>query len=269
MRCVPRFLCLWRGAWLAALLFANAVTAAAAAFDAAAIMAKADRMNRPRYEIARLRMEMTGGDTGPQVRELVMHAVNDGGARTSLFKFTAPASLRGVGTLVIEEEGKSNAIWHYVPATRNVRRIAGEHRQNRFMGTEFTFEDFEGLKLSKYAFSGIGTERCREAATCYVVEGRASDPEERAASGYGRKVFWIDRESYAIVKIELFDAAGALLKTFEAQELRQLGEYWRPRRQTMTNVRNGRVTTMIELERTVDEPFDGYYIGQRYLRSDQ
>jgi hypothetical protein len=242
--------------------------AAPAAPDAAAIMAKADRMNSPRYEVIRMRMELLSNDGRPLARELDWHVVNNDGTRTALFKFTEPASLRGVGTLVIETEGKPNSIWHYTPETRNVRRIGGAHRQNKFMGTEFVFEDFEGLKLDRYAFTLLRTEICGEASQCYVIEGRPSSEAEKQDSGYGRKVFWIDQKSYAIVKINLHDHAGTLVKTFESTGFREKAGYWRPMRQLMTNVANGRTTALVELQRSVDEPFDPHLVSQQYLRSE-
>ena len=235
--------------------------------DAATIMANADRLNRPAYEVVRLRMELRGPDQAAE-RELVWRIVNDGTERTSLFKFTEPASLRGEGTLIIEGEGRPNAIWHYAPATRNVRRISGEHRQNRFMGTEFVFEDFEGLKLGRYAFTLVRREACRDASQCFVIEGTPRDPEENAGSGYGRKLFWIDEKTFAIVRIELHDRAGVPVKTFESSDFRQVAGYWRPRRQVMTNLRNGRSTVLVELQRTLEEPFAKYLVSQQYLRSD-
>ncbi len=241
--------------------------AAAAGPDAAAIMASADRLNRPAYEVARMRMELRGDDR-PVDRELVWRTLNEGAQRTSLFKFTEPSSLRGEATLIVEHDGGPSAIWHYAPATRNVRRIAGEHRQNRFMGTEFVFEDFEGLKLGRYAFALLRREPCRDGGPCYVIEGRATDPAESATSGYGRKLFWVNEKNFAIVKVEFYDPGGALAKTLEGSEFRLLGGYWRPRRQTMTNARTGRSTTLVELQRALDEPFDKYYVGQQYLRSD-
>ena len=251
--------------WL--LLTIAPTMAAAAPPDGAVIMANADRMNRADFEIARLRMELRGSDGSPQARELTWHLVGRSGTRTSLLKFTSPASMRGIGTLVIEADNQPSAVWHHIPATRDVRRIAAEHRQNRFMGTEFSFEDFEGLKLDKYAFTLLRSEACRDGNVCHVVEGTASDPAERESSAYSRKVFWIDQRTHAIVRIELFDPAGTLAKVFARTDFHLISGYWRPRRQVMTDVRSGRSTTLIEIEYKLSEPFDLYYVSQQYLRS--
>lgn len=251
-------------AWLALSLPAAGAPGAA---DGAAIMATVERMAGARYEIVTMRMELRGDDGTSLVRELTSRTLDEGAGRATLIRFTAPASLRGVATLVVEEAGKANAIWHYVPATRNARRVSGEHRQNRFMGTEFTFEDFEGIKRDRYAFAVQGEEACAGAGRCFVVEARPVDAEEKAASGYARKVYRIDQRNHAIVRVDLFDQAGTLVKIFESSEFRDRGGHWRPRRQVMTNVGTGRSTVLTEIERTLDTPFDRQSVSPQALRT--
>lgn len=250
---------------LAALLLGGA---AAQAQTAAEVMDKADRMNRPNHEVATLKMELADAAGGVMTRELVWYFRNQEGKRTSLLKFTAPANIRAVGIMVVEEKGQPNAIWHYLPASRNVRRISAEHRQNRFMGTEFIFEDFEGLKLDKYDFTLTGSQPCGQGGQCHVVEARASDPKEAASSSYGKKVFYVDREHFTIVKTELFDKAGKLQKVFETSGWRRLSGYWRPQLQSMQNVAEKRTTRLREVERKLDVPFEPYHTSQQYLRSE-
>lgn len=252
-------------AWLLCILL---LPARVQAQTGAEIMASADRMNRPRFEMSTMQMELLDPAGGVLKRELTWHFRNEQGKRTSLMKFTAPANMQGVGILVIEEKGAPNAIWHYLPASRNVRRIAAAHRQNRFMGTEFVFEDFEGLKLDKYAFTLAGSKKCAEGSQCHMIEARASDKEEMASSSYGKKVFYVDRQSLAIVKTELYDKNEKLVKVFEASGWGRLDGYWRPQLQTMRNVTEQRVTRLRVIERKLDPPFEPYYTSQQYLRSE-
>lgn len=253
---------------LAALLLTSAAGAAPAAGDGRAIMEQADRMNRPEWEMAEVRMELADRSGTVNVRELTWHFRNRDGERVSLLKFTAPANVEAVGLLVRERTGEPNAIWHYLPATRNVRRISAGHRQNRFMGTEFVFEDFEGLQLDRYRFELLGSEPCAGDRRCDLVEARASDAREAAESGYSKKVFWVDREARFLVKTELFDRDGKLAKVFAGEGFRPVRGHWRPTVQTMTNLADGRVTRLIEVSRRVGEPFDPHYLSQQYLRSE-
>lgn len=232
------------------------------------IMVRADRMNRPEYEVSAMQMELVGSTGAVVRRRLIWYFRNEDVKRTSLMKFTSPSNMQGVGVLVIEERGLPNAIWHYLPASRNVRRISSAHRKNRFMGSEFVFEDFEGLKLDKYSFSLAGSSPCVDDSECYLVEARAVDEEERLSSSYGKKIYYVDKRNSTIVKTEFFGRDGKLEKVFETRGWRRVNGYWRPRFQSMTNVSEKKVTRLVEEERKIDEPFGSYYTGQQYLRSD-
>jgi hypothetical protein len=261
---------MWRAGstHLILLLFLAMPLCALANPQALAIMSKADEANRAKYEIAKMTMLLLDHGKEQMSRELIWYFMNDGNTRTSLLKFTAPPSVQGVGVLIEEDKGKPNAVWNYLPATRNVRRISGELRQNRFMGTELVFEDFEGLKLDKYDYRLLRSEACPESGVCFVVEAQASEAEEKNTSSYSKKIFWINRENFVIVKTELYDRSGVLAKVCEMSGLRQVSGYWRSKRQTMTNLLNGRSTVLLEEDRKLGQPFDKYYVGQQYLRSE-
>ncbi len=238
--------------------------------DTAALMARVDKQSRPAFERARLRMELRG-DGPPIVRELDAYNQTGNGTRISVLKFLAPANVQSVGLMVVEEAGTTTAIWHYLPATRNMRRISSEHRQNRFMGTELVFEDFEGLKLDKYRFDWLRAEPCAAAGAegrCQVIEARATDARESQTSSYGRKVFWISAERESIVKTELYGRDGQLFKVFESEDFRLVGNAWRAHRQTMRHLGSGRQTVIEEITRQVNVPFDPYHVSQQFLRSE-
>ena len=167
-----------------------------------------------------------------------------------------------------EHAGEPIAIWHYLPATRNVRRIASRHRRNRFMGTEFVFEDLMGLILDKYAFELLRSEACTDNRICAVIETRAVDPTERADTGYTKKLYWVDRADAFVHRTDLFGTDGKLEKRISFSGYRAIGTYWRPTRQIVQNFRNGRETRLIELNRIIDVPFDAYYASHQYLRSE-
>lgn len=235
--------------------------------DAMALMKQVDESNRPAFEKVTMKMEVRGSGE-PLVRELTWHFTNTADKRTSLLKFSAPANVEGSGTLVVEQPGQDNAIWHYQPSTRNVRRISSQHRQNRFMGTDFIFEDFEGLKLDKYRFAHLRKEPCADGGSCDVVEAVATDKKEMAGSSYSKKLFWVDPDKHVITRTELYGADGKLAKTYESSGFRKIGTHWRPKAQEMRTADGSHSTRISEVERSLDQPFDMYYVSQQYLRSD-
>ena len=258
---------LGRLATLTPMAWLSGTRTAAAAGDARALMERVDRQSRPAFESAQLRMELHG--EGPMLsRDLDLYVAASGDKRTTVLKFTAPANVQAVGLMVVEEGGVTSAIWHYMPASRNLRRISAEHRQNRFMGTELVFEDFEGLKLDRYRFELLRQESCGALGSCSVVEATPSDVAERDTSGYSRKRFWVSLEREVIVRTDLFDRSDQLIKQFEAEDFRAHGRFWRPRRQTMRHLASGRKTVLEERTRQVDQPFDRHFVSPQYLRSE-
>lgn len=232
------------------------------------IVERADRNARAKTEIVKFSMELVAGREVVSRRELIWYFRNDANGQVSLLKFLSPASVRSVGVLTTEDKRQGDTTWQYLPATRAVRRISAEHKQNRFMGTEFVYEDFEGMKLAKYDFTLVETVPCGAPQQCDIVEALASDPEERKTTGYGKKRLWIDRNQFFVVKAELFDKAGQLFKVTEGKDFRNVGGYWRSREETITNLKTNASTRLIELDRKMDEKLDPYYVSQQYLRAE-
>lgn len=253
------------GLLLAAFATSNVSIAAPSARD---IMAKADMLNRAEYEVAKMEMQLVDRGGKSIDRRLIWYFRNDGDKRTSVLKFTSPADVADVGILVKEEGGKTNAIWEYLPAVRSVRRVSAEHKRNRFMGTEFVFEDFEGLKLGLYDFTLEGMKACAATRACYVIDARPSSPEESRTTGYSHKTYWVDTEHSFIVRTELYDRSGNLEKVFASTGFQDVNGYWRPQEEIMTNLADKRETRLLILDRKIDVPFASYFTSQEYLHSE-
>jgi len=232
------------------------------------IVERADRNARAKTETVKISMELITNGEVVSRRELVWYFRNDANGQVSLMKFLSPASVRSVGVLTSEDKGRGNTTWQYLPATRAVRRISAEHKQNRFMGTEFVYEDFEGMKLAKYDFTLLKTAPCGDHQQCDVVEARASDSGEMKTTGYGKKRYWIDGDQFFLVKTELFNKEGQLSKVVEGKDFRSVDGYWRSREELITNLKTNGSTRLIELDRKMDGKLDPYYVSQQYLRAE-
>jgi hypothetical protein len=124
----------------------------------------------------------------------------------------------------------------YLPSERRVRRLSAKERADSFMGTVWTMDDFEG-------FSGLVTDNTWalighkvvphvtnarhdlirlhgpmsvvaldrwQLRSCYVVEAIPKWEGHR----YGRRVMFIDRETFTIVTTLIYDRNDDLLKIF-------------------------------------------------------
>lgn len=232
------------------------------------IMERSEQATKSRTEVASYLLELLDSDGRlVQARKMEFFFQRKDGQERTLIKFNAPPVMAGTGLLIEDRDEAANDIWLYLPATRKLRRIAGAEKSNWFMGTEFTHEDFEDYQIPRYAFERMPDATCPP-SNCYVISATPSQPAEQAASGYSKKVYWIDQKTLYPVMIDYFDRDGKHTKHLEAGGMSSYGTFWRPQQIEMTNFTNGRKTRLTVESREVDAPLDDYYVSKRYLRAD-
>lgn len=250
----------------ALLTLSPAVTAG----DGSSIIKESEHRIKSSTEKTLYRMDLLdGAGLIQQTRDIELYYKKADGAERTLFKFTSPPVVQGTGLLIVDTGKPVNDIWMYLPATRRIRRIAGAEKSNWFMGTEFTHEDFEDYKTSAYAFQlDKEDEACGELQKCFVVSAIASDAAEKDASGYGKKTYWIEKQSMYPVRVDYFDKFGVPAKRLDVRKLAKWGTYWRPQVYEIRNLVNKRITRLTAVFREVDAELDDFYVSQRYLRSE-
>jgi hypothetical protein len=233
------------------------------------LMQRSEAHTKSRTEVAQYRMDLIESDgTLIQSRVMRFNFKRLDGAENTLLRFEAPAALQGTGLLVVDKGRQVNDLWLYLPATRRVRRLAGAEKTNRFLGTEFTHEDFEDYKVEHYRFDTPRETGCPDGGQCWVVDAQAQSAEEREASGYAGKTFWLEKESLYPVLIEYRDRDGQAVKRLEARNLVRHGKYWRPTEFEMINLASKRRTLLVVQKRDLDTALDDDALSQRALRSD-
>lgn len=251
----------------AALLAASPALMAA---DGSSVIKESDHRIKSSTEKTVYRMELLDASGQvQQTREIELYFKKADGAESTLLRFTGPPVVQGTGLLIVDTAKPVNDIWMYLPSTRRIRRIAGAEKSNWFMGTEFTHEDFEDYKVSAYSFQLDKEDAaCGDQKHCFVVTAVPSDAVEKEASGYSRKVYWVEKESMYPVRVDYIDKTGAVAKRLDVLKLVRSGNYWRPDVYEMHNLANGRATRLTAVSREVDGKLDDYFVSQRYLRSE-
>lgn len=123
---------------------------------------------------------------------------NGGGAR-SMVQFLTPPEVKGVTLLTFANAGKEDDQWLYTPALARDRRIAGGAKTERFLGTDFTYEDMQERDLDGADYKLLGEKPCG-GAICWEIEG---SPHREKKSQYKRTVALVRRGDYAILEIRL------------------------------------------------------------------
>ena len=254
---------------MTALLTVAAQAINATAADGISIVRESDQRTKSATEKTIYRMDLLdAAGNVQQSRELALYYKRRPGQESTLFRFSAPPVIQGTALLIVDSGTAINDIWTYLPATRRVRRIAGAEKSNWFMGTEFTHEDFEDYRIEAYQFTYVREDSCGDHQRCDVVQAVAVKPEEKEATGYASKVYWIERQTRYPVRIDYIGKDDKPAKTLQVTKLAKRGEYWRPDTYEMRNLQNGRVTRLSVVSRELDINLDDYYVSQRFLRTE-
>jgi len=149
-----------------------------------------------------------------------------------------PPDSRGISFLIWDysEENKVDDLWLYLPALRMVRRISAQDQNDAFLGSDLTFGDMGQRRLDEDEHKLLREEGYLGTQT-YVVE---SVPKEKG-SLYSKKISWISKDNWTVLKTDYYDRNGKLLKrqTIEWQTLDNF-KVWT--KTEVTNIQNGHRT---------------------------
>lgn len=175
------------------------------------------------------------------IREVKMKSLEqlDDGDK-SLTVFNKPRDVKGTAFLSYSHAVGADDQWLYLPSLKRVKRIASRNKSGPFMGSEFSFEDLGSFEIKKYTYKYLGEEKTGDFES-YRVEQYPTDK----TSGYSKRIVWIDKEEYRIVKVEFYDRKKSLLKTLTYSDFKQyLGKHWRANTSKMVNHQNGKETEL-------------------------
>lgn len=141
-----------------------------------------------------------------------------------LVTVTAPADLKSLAFLVWENKyPKPDDRWLYQPSLKTVKKIEPENARTSLFGTVFNFEDVNGRPAEADTHKLLRTEPI-EGRQAWVIE---STPKNPSIVEFSRRLVWIDQESLAILKEELYDKQkGDLLRVFKLAKQEKIDNIW-------------------------------------------
>jgi len=210
------------------------------------------------YETATMQMRIVDPRGRVRERELQSWSHQDGDNSKSLVRFLAPADVRGTGFLTLREGG--NEVQRlFLPALNRIQTIASGQRGDRFMGSDFTYEDMGDQEPDDFTFSTL-TENT-SAGTMLIKADR------KESTTYAYAHFLIDTRRYVLLNAEYYSKSGELLRRLESEVLVEVRDgIWRANKLTMRDVKANRFTELIWKSRTLDEPIPEVTFTERSLR---
>ncbi|GMQ82624.1 MAG: outer membrane lipoprotein-sorting protein [Rhodothermia bacterium] len=231
------------------------------------VMEAYKEQDRTEDTASEMRMSIINARGGTRERKLTVWSITrDNDTEMQLIRFLAPADVKGTGFLSIENLDREDDNFLYLPALRKTRRIAGSDKQDRFVGTHFTYEDLESEELDAYTYALIGSETL-DGSDTWIVEAVPTDPDKIKETAYSKRELWISKDHALILQAKYFDREGAYVKRLRARDVRQVpgANKWRAYHLTMEDVLKGSKTVIEILTYDIDQGVSEDYFTQRYL----
>ncbi len=148
------------------------------------------------------RMVLTEKGHAPRMRELITYRLEKAkGEITNLIRFTEPEDIAGTGLLSVDKANGKSEQWLYLPALDRVRRISGDRKGGRFVGSDLYYEDLQDRKPAEDRHRLLGTESIN-GVVCDILESIPVDPEN---SVYRKRVSWIDPKTLMALRVDMYE----------------------------------------------------------------
>lgn len=164
-----------------------------------------------------------------------------GGGDKTMIVFQKPASVAGTRFLTVENEGKADDRWIFLPSLGKVRRIAASEGSGSFMGTDLSYDDVSSAdRDADEDTHALLREEALEGKACWVIESRPKD----SGYQYGKMVSWIEKDSSIAKKIEMYDRKGQLVKVLETGAVENVQGRLTAKQTKMSSVQEKTSTTI-------------------------
>jgi len=176
----------------------------------------------------------------------------------SLTIFQAPADVRGTAFLSVRE-GSEEIQKLYLPALNSIQVISASQKSDRFMGSDFTYEDLGDQDPDEYTF-----EKLSETDSVTVLKGRKKEDSQ-----YAYIHFYIDPDRYTLQKAEYYNEDGERIKRLVASNYEKVlvdEDVWRPGMMVMYDLENDRKTELKWTDRTINSSIASWRFTERGLR---
>jgi hypothetical protein len=175
----------------------------------------------------------------------------------SMLRFSAPADVAGMKFLLVQKNEGDDERTIYMPDLKRSRRVPSANRDERFMGTDFTYADMDRKDIRNGTPVFEPDENIGK-SPCYHLKVATTE----ASASYKRVEVWVRKDNLMPLKWVMFDAAGAPMKTLVSKELQHHDGRWQITRSQMVDHRSGRSTEiLIERIETREVPLDTFTLA--------
>lgn len=208
-------------------------------------------LNAPKDQNMTVRFILTDSKGKEKVREAIIFQK---GKDKRLIKFTFPAAQRGIAFLSLS----GNVMYLYLPAFRKVRRIAAHIKNQKFAGTDFSYDDLSTTNYKKTYNVKID----KESDTNFIL---ILTPKPATKKEYSRVKMWVRKDIFYITRLEMYDKVGKLWKIMTESNIVKAGKYWIAKKMEIYDLKAQHKTRLEVLKVEYDKNLPDKYFTQRYL----
>ena len=230
------------------------LAAAGAAFaeDGRSIVQKALDVKKPDFNHSLLKMDLIQKDgsveESRQVEEFGRYnKAKDTSDLVIIFKNSTNKANINIRFLDMENKGKDDDKWIYMPALRSTRRVNSSEGDKSFTGTDASYDDMATREIDDDTHELLGEEN-KNGFDCWKVKSTPTDKTIGSAQ-YKYRIQWIDKNTNVPVYAEMYDKkSGELLKVLTVEKLENIGGYNIPVSNVLKNVQTGHSTRIAAMQ---------------------
>jgi hypothetical protein len=238
--------------------------------DGLALMQKSDA--RHHLDSERTNGSMVLQKEGGEARTRALRiftAGEDSQGNRMMIRFDSPADIKNTAFLSIEDpRTKDTEQWLYLPAFRKTRRVGKAELGDRFVNSDFYFEDLQAREVEDYAYVILRSEAFG-GQDCWVIESVPEATKVKKESPYGKSHLWLRKDNLFVTRIRHFDRRMRPLKELTLEQLKNVsGDVWRADKITVVDIKRKHRTVMLVAERLVGKKAPRGTFSQHNLASE-
>jgi hypothetical protein len=169
-------------------------------------------------QVLRLSTSFRGGREISRVVQVTRRQTETPGK--ALLRFTWPERIRRTSVLILENEGRNDDLYVYLPSLSRTKHLASSQRGDAFFGTDLAYEDVEPKAAADWQIALAGTGS-HEGHDCRILDLR---PRGGFESTYERMLTCIEEERGVALWTDFY-RRGEVVKRLEADpaDIRPVG----------------------------------------------
>jgi outer membrane lipoprotein-sorting protein len=183
------------------------------------------------------------------------------GKEYALTLITAPA--KDIGQTFLK---RGNEMWSWNPSINRLIKLPPSMMSQGWMGSDYTNDDIlkESSVVNDYDHEIVGSETI-EGRDCYKIKMVS---KEDASVIWGHQIRWIDKKDFLVLKAELYDEDGVLVRTETGSDIKPMdGRLIQTKIELIPAEEPGNKTVVVIREMKFNIPVQESFFSQQNMKN--